>query len=83
MERRKGSYSLNKGGKFTGRFTAFQVTSAATVMSLVDTKQRDAAIDYYIYESRTALPAGTIIAARDAAQFTEISISAGSVDIIF
>jgi hypothetical protein len=83
MERRKGSYSLNKAGRFQGRFTAFQVTSSATVTALVDTKQRDAALTYYINDSRTVLPAGTIIAARDAAQFTDITISGGSIDIIF
>jgi hypothetical protein len=83
MERRKGSYSLNKSGRFQGRFTAFQVTASATVTALVDTKQRDAALKYYINDNKTVLPSGTIIAARDGAQFTEVTISEGAIDIIF
>lgn len=81
MERRKGSYSLNKAGSFTGRFTALEVTASATVTALVDSKRNTAA--YYINDNRVAIPAGTILVARDAAQFTEITISGGAVDIIF
>lgn len=83
MERRKGSYSLNTAGTFTGRFSAIQVTSAATVTALKDTKNRESALNIYIRDSSRSIPAGTILVGREAAAFTEVTISAGAIDIIF
>ncbi len=83
MERRKGSYSLNKAGTFTGRFAAIQVTSAAIITALKDTKNRESVLNIYIKDSSSIIPAGTILVGRDAAIFTEVTISSGAIDIIF
>jgi len=81
MDRRKGSYSLNTAGTFTGRFTAIEVTTAATVTTLTDSKRNNK--DYYIKDTSRSIPAGTILVGRDATQFTTVTISAGAIDIIF
>lgn len=82
MERKKGSYLLNDSRVvFNGRAQAVHVVEAARFSNLNDSRNQRAA--YYIADTGVDVPAGTIIAARDGALFTNIQISTGAVEIIF
>jgi hypothetical protein len=81
MERRKGTYILNyDSAQFTGRAQAVHVVEAALFSNLQDSKGERAS--HYIADTGVEVPAGTIIAARGGAFFTNIQISTGAVEVI-
>lgn len=83
MERKKGTFSLNGAGTFTGRFKGFAVNTSCIVSTLVDNKKGRDSVDYHISNKLNELKPGCIVVCRDGAVFTEISISSGTIDIIF
>ena len=82
MEYKKGSFLQVGAGTFTGRFQAFRLITDATVTGVTDSATRDA-LSKYISDARTAIKAGAIIAARDGAFMKSVTISGGTIEIIF
>lgn len=86
MDYKKGSFLQVGAGTFTGRFQAFRVIADATVTALTDssTLPRESALSKYMSDSgRAAVKAGAIIAARDGAFMKSVTISGGTIEIIF
>lgn len=82
MEYKKGSFIQNEDGTFTGRFQAFRVLEETTVTDIQDSRLRDA-LSYYMSNTRSTIKADAVIAARDGAFFRSVTISGGSIEIIF
>jgi hypothetical protein len=81
MERKKGTYILNyDSAQYIGRAQAVHVVQAALFSNLEDSKGQRAG--FYIADTGVEIPAGTIIAARAGAFFTNIQISTGAVEVI-
>lgn len=84
MDYKKGSFLQVGAGTFTGRFQAFRVIADATLTSLTDSASRDSALSKYFSDSaRAAVKAGAIVAARDGAFMKSITITGGTIEIIF
>ena len=84
MDYKKGSFLQVGAGTFTGRFQAFRVIADATVTGLTDSASRDSALSKYFSDSaRAAVKAGAIIAARDGSFMKSVTISGGTIEIIF
>lgn len=82
MERKKGSYILNDSRiEFNGRAQAIHVLDDTTFTAIRDSRNQSAS--YYIALPDRAIKAGAVIAVRNGSQFTNISISSGSIEIIF
>lgn len=82
MEYKKGSYLQVGAGTFTGRFQAIKVVADATVTGMSDSITRDA-LSKYISDARSAINAGSVISARDGAFMKSVTISGGTIEIIF
>jgi hypothetical protein len=83
MERKKGSFIMNETGSFEGRFKAIVVNSNVLIESLSDNKNREGSLSLHIQDPRSEIVTGSIISAINGVVFTEISISKGSIEIIF
>ena len=84
MDYKKGSFLQVGAGTFTGRFQAFRVIADATVTDLSDSAGRDSALSKYFSDgARAAVKAGAIIAARDGSFMKSVTISGGTIEIIF
>jgi len=82
MERKKGSFILNDTRTvWSGRAVAIHVLADATFTAIRDTRNQSAS--YYLSATGESVKPGAVIAARDGAQFVAVSVSAGSVEIIF
>ena len=82
MEYKKGSYLQVGAGTFTGRFQAFKLITDATITGLTDSVTRES-LKYYISDNRSAIKAGATIAARDGAFLKSVTITGGTIEIIF
>lgn len=74
---------MNKAGSFEGRFKAIVVNSNVLIESLSDNKNREGSLSLHIQNPRFEIVTGSIISAINGVVFTEISISKGSIEIIF
>jgi hypothetical protein len=83
MEYKKGSYLQVGAGTFTGRFQAFRIIADATITGLTDSTSRESAVSRYISDTRSAIKAGATIAARDGAFMKSVTITGGTIEIIF
>lgn len=84
MDYKKGSFIQVGAGTFTGRFQAIRVIADATFTSLVDSTDRESNLSRYISDQgRTAIKGTATIAARDGAFFKSVTISGGTIEIIF
>ena len=84
MDYKKGSFLQVGAGTFTGRFQAIRVIADATFTGLTDSVTRESAVSKYISDQgRTAIKGGATIAARDGAFFKSVTISGGTIEIIF
>ena len=82
MERRKGTFVLNNSrDSWAGRAQAIHVIAEATFTAIRDTRNQES--NYYISAPSGKVPAGTFIVVRDGALFSNVTISAGAVEIIF
>jgi hypothetical protein len=82
MEYKKGSYLQVGAGTFTGRFQAIKVIADATITDIIDSKSKEP-LKYYISDTRSAIKAGATIAARDGAFMKSVTITGGTIEIIF
>jgi len=82
MEYKKGSYLQVGAGTFTGRFQAFKVITDATITVIRDSSI-DGTVSKYISDARSAIKAGATIAARDGAFMKSVTITGGTIEIIF
>jgi hypothetical protein len=82
MDYKKGSYLQVGAGTFAGRFQAIRIIADATITDIIDSN-RDSSIKKYISDSRSSIKAGAIIAARDGAFLRSVTITGGSIEIIF
>jgi hypothetical protein len=82
MDRKKGTFILNdtRAG-WTGRAIGIHVIAETTFTAIRDTRLKDET--YYISTEGDAIPAGTYIVARDGAQFSNIVLTNGAIEIIF
>lgn len=83
MEYKKGSYLQVGAGTFTGRFQAIRIIADATITGLTDNVTRESAVSRYISDARSAIKAGATIAARDGAFMRSVTITGGTIEIIF
>lgn len=83
MDYKKGSYLQVGAGTFTGRFQAFKLITDATITGITDSVTRESAVSKYISDARSAIKAGATIAARDGAFMKSVTISGGTIEIIF
>lgn len=82
MDYKKGSYLQVGAGTFTGRFQAFRIIADATITGISDSVTREA-LSKYISDTRSSIKAGATIAARDGAFMRSITITGGTIEIIF
>jgi hypothetical protein len=82
MEYKKGSYLQVGAGTFAGRFQAIRIIAEATITEIIDSN-RDGDIKKYISNSRQAISNGAVIAARDGAFLRSVTITGGTIEIIF
>jgi hypothetical protein len=82
MEYKKGSYLQVGAGTFTGRFQAFRIIADATITGISDSVTREA-LSKYISDTRVGIKAGATIAARDGAFMRSVTITGGTIEIIF
>jgi hypothetical protein len=82
MDRKKGTFILNdtRAG-WTGRAIGIHVIAETTFTAIRDTRNQES--NYYISAPSGKVPAGTFIVVRDGALFSNVTISAGAVEIIF
>ena len=83
MEYKKGSYLQVGAGTFTGRFQAIRVIADASITEIIDSNNRENSISKYISNSRQAISNGATIAARDGAFMRSVTITGGTIEIIF
>lgn len=82
MERKKGSFILNDTNTvWQGRAQAIHITADVKFSTLRDSKNKTAS--YYISSESEGVYSGSVISARDGAQFVAVGITSGSVEIIF
>jgi hypothetical protein len=82
MEYKKGSYLQVGAGTFAGRFQAIRIIADATITEIIDSS-KDSSITKYISNSRQAIINGAVIAARDGAFLRSVTITGGTIEIIF
>lgn len=83
MDYKKGSFLQVGAGTFTGRFQAFRLITEATITGITDSSTRESVLSKYISDARSPIKPGAIISARDGAFMKSVTISGGTIEIIF
>jgi hypothetical protein len=83
MEYKKGSFLQVGAGTFAGRFQAIRIIADATITEIIDSSNRENNIKKYISDSKSAIRGAAVIAARDGAFLRSVTITGGTIEIIF